>query len=597
MKRPSYLRDALQSAGEGTTTNGGGHLPEDCPVTALGCDAENCYYLNASGHLTTVAKKAHSKLVLYGLFGQRYGYLLQHWPKKGRDAQGEKFSDFKADLAARSLMAACDAEGAWSSTNKVRGPGVWQGEDGELVLHLGDAVEVRGRRDRPGRRGEWVYPLAPARKAPAREAQPGGDEGPAAELEGLLRSWNFSRGDLDARLLLGWVAASTLCGALDWRPGVWVSGRKGSGKSSLTALVRDVLGEDDGCIVEDQPTAASLRTKLNHASLAVIFDENEPSEDNSRLNALTDLARLASSGGRVSRATADHGIVTFTVRFMPLFASIMRPPMKSQDLSRLSFLRLQPHGGKALALPRADALRLMGRRLQRRMLDAWPSFHEVFALYSEALLRALPGDRRFADQHGILLAAAHVARHDAAPDEYEADKWAERLVEETASDRAEEKAEWQRCIEHMMSSLAPQWRGGEMSDIGRLVAIAGARPVIEEAQELRMPSATETDQAGRVLATLGLRVVLMLGADGKPVRDQATGLRVGSLAVANAHATLNGLFRGTHWAARSGTAGGWRNALEDAPGVQVSPQPLRFGGATSRCLLLPLEHALGEADG
>lgn len=594
MKRPTYLRDALKNAGEGETTNGGGHLPEDCPVTALGCDADNCYYLNASGHLTTLPKKAHSKLVIYGLFGQRYPYLLQHWPK-GRDDQGNRV-DFKADLAARSLMAACDAEGAWSSDNKVRGPGVWNGEDGELVLHLGDAVEVRGRRERPGRRGRWVYPLAPARKAPAREQQPGGDEGPAAELEGLLGCWSFGRGDLDVRLLLGWIAAATLCGALEWRPGVWLTGRKGAGKSALTGLIRDVLGEDDGCIVEHQPTPAFLRARLNHAALAVLFDESEPSEDNARLNALTDLARLASSGGRVGRATADHGTVSFTVRFMPLFASIIRPPLKSQDLSRLSFLRMQPHGGRTLALPRPDALRLMGRRLQRRMLDAWPSFHQAMAVYGDALVRALPGDRRFADQHATLMAAAHVALHDALPDAYAADTWAERLVEETASDRAEEKAEWQRCIEHMMSSLAPQWRGGEMSDIGRLVAIAGFRRIIDEpGGEPRGPSAAEAEQAARALATMGLRVVPTINPGGKVERDGA-GQMVGHLAVANAHATLNGLFRATHWAARSGTAGGWRNALEDAPGVQVSPQPLRFGGATSRCLLVPLDRALGEME-
>jgi hypothetical protein len=58
-----------------------------------------------------------------------------------------------------------------------------------------------------------------------------------------------------------------------------------------------VLHEGESCIVTDDPTPAGIKARMQQDSLALFYDEAEPSEDNTRLNAVIELARSAFSGG------------------------------------------------------------------------------------------------------------------------------------------------------------------------------------------------------------------------------------------------------------------------------------------------------------
>jgi energy-coupling factor transporter ATP-binding protein EcfA2 len=616
-RKVTRIGAALREAGPADAhTPGGGHLPEDCPVIPLGIAGNVCHYLNAIGQYVAIEAKAHSKLTIYGLFGERSAQLIgpPQWAK-GWDEDTQRPKDFAPDKVARDLIAACHYEGPWDAADRLRGRGAWRGEDDDLILHLGPSLQVRGTRERPGKRGRHVYTVQPPRPAPAREKQPAGQEGPAAELERLLNCWNWARGELDARLLLGWTCASFLCGALEWRPQAWIHGGRGCGKSTLIRLLAQVQAEGEGCVKTDDATAAGVRTRLQHDSLPVLFDESEPSEDMHRLNNLIELARLAASGGMVLRGTADHGSASFTVRFMGLFVSVLRPAMKAQDLSRVAFLPLRPLTGGSPPTVSEEQLRLLGQRLFRRMVDGWPRFLQVLPVWRRALMDA-GLEARGADQFGTLLAAADVALADDAPDSDTLAEWADRLAAGTRADRSEEMPEWRRCLEHVTTKLAPQWRGGELQSIGRLIAVAAGRAVLrdEETGEAVRPGWVAMADANKALAAVGLRVepfknerghvlrAVLDPATGQPTGEssvQGQGDMLGHLAVANNHTELSGIFRGTHWQGRSGTSGGWKPALEEAPGA-IRHKEMRFGGAASRCVLVPLELVLdgdGEADG
>ena len=606
------LREAGSVRGKGTRRL----LPDDCPVIPLGISGDACHYLNAIGQYVAVPTKAHSKLTIYGLFGNRASFLIgpDQWGK-GYDKETRQWKDFAPDKVARDLIASCHDEGPWTNAaDRLRGRGAWRGEDDDLILHLGTQLLIRGQLERPGKRDRYVYPVSEDRPRPATERQPGGEEGPAAELESLLRCWNWARPEgIDARLLLGWVCAGFLCGALTWRPQVWAHGPRGCGKSTLTWLLAALFGRGEGCVVTEDASAAGVRTHLRHDSLPVLFDESEPAEDMHRLNALIELARLAASGGMVLRGTQDHGSASFTVRFMGLFGSVLRPALKAQDMSRIAFLSMRPHTGQPPLL-RADQLRLLGRRLHRRMVDGWPRFLETFPLWRRALMDA-GMDARGGDQFGTLLAAAEVALHDDPPDSDTLEQWATLCAAETRADRAEQMPEWRRCLEHITTKQAPQWRGGELQSIGRLIAVAAGRAVLVDAEtgDAMRPGRATSDDANRVLASVGLRVVPRLDERGHVLRQvlddagQPTGAMspgrrgemLGWLAVANNHTELAAIFRGTHWAGRSGTDGGWKPALQEAPEA-VRHKEMRFGGAASRCVLVPLALALdgdGEAEG
>ena len=614
------IRSTLRNAREAEQPPGGGHLPDGCPVIPLGFTGGEgggtCHYLNSLGQYASVPAKQHSKLTIYGLFGERHAYLIGpfQWGKSWDDEQ-KKFKDFAPDKVARDLIAACQAEGPFTMDDVIRGRGAWLGEDDDLVLHLGRAVMAGGQSQRPGKRGRHIYTVQPERPAPAREPQSGGEDSPAYEIEALLKCWSYRRPDVDARLLLGWICASYLCGALTWRPAMWIVGPRGSGKSTLLRLVGAILAPGEGCHVTADATAAGLRTRLGHDALPVLFDDHEPSEDNQKLTGLIEqMVRLAASGGTVLRGTADHGSAAFTVRFMALFNSILRPTLRGQDQSRITFLSLVPATDGRPPKIAPEAMRLLGRRLFRRMVDAWPRFREALQRWHQALTdQGL--ENRVADQYGVLLAAADVALHDDMADSDTLADWAERIARGTLTDRREDQPEWQRCLEHIRTSIAPQWRGGELANIGQQIAKAAGRAVVVDTktQELVRPGLGQMEEANRALSTLGLKVVISrnqqghmlrrhLAADGTPRADlpptpAGAGDPIGLLAVANSHAALNGqVFRGSHWQARSGTAGGWKAALEDAPGATIGRE-MRFGGPASRCVLVPLDLVLdGQMD-
>jgi hypothetical protein len=616
----SPIRSRLQEAmpvkprGKGST-----FLPDDCPVTALGKAGDVMFFLDSVGELRQVAAGKMNKLTLRGLFAPKSDWLLKAAEKRGTWAKtvkvkGEKevVVDFRPDAVAGDLIDACAAEGVFNPLGRVRGTGVHRGADDDLVQHHGDVIAVGHTLMLPGRIGDHVYPTAAPRPRPALQPQGGGAGGPAAELLDLLGRWNWDRPDLDIRLMAGWICASFFAGALDWRPHGWITGPAAAGKSSLFKALGMILHEPAGCVRTGDASGAGVRTALGHACLPVLFDDAEGGETPQRINALVELLRSASTGSLILRGTADHGSATFTVRFMALMNSILRPALKSQDLSRLMLLSLRPVPADAppLVLKPSD-LALLGQRLFRRMLDGWDRFQVELPRWHAALKAAGLTDRA-PEQFGILLAAADIAMHDSPAESGEMAELAGLLALGTSADRSEQLFEWQHCLARITSTNVPGRRGGQES-LGTLIATAAWAPiwVNEEGQTAAAPTDVRRD-AERLLAQYGLRVVLEhppagSGDVGLPLRRSRTdphappstdgrGRAVGWLAVANGHQSLNSaVFKGSHYMAASGTSGGWKAALETAPEAQRSKE-MRFGGTISRCVLVPLDLVLDAGE-
>lgn len=538
-------------------------LPEGCPVEPLGVTGTIRHYLDERKQLISMPARDHSRLGVLGLFGRRHELLYEFWPRHNKEGN---VTGWRPEKAAEELMAAAARQGVWDPFERVRGAGAWEGEDASLILHAGDALIVNGRTQPPGRIGRHVYPASAPGPRPAREPQIAGEKGPAHALLEILRTWNWRRGETDAQLLLGWIGAAMLGGALDWRPLAWITGDRFTGKSTLQKLMLRVF--DESILAVSDASAAGIWQKIGYASLPVALDEVEAEEDNRRANNVIKLARQAASGGVVLRGGADHSGAEFKARSCFLFSSILVPPLLGQDRSRMAILELQELA-KDAKLPALEPERLVtiGRALRRRLVDGWPRLADTIEAYRQALIAA-GHSARGADQFGTLLACADVMLHDHPPSSEELAEWGERLKASDLAERDDDAADHQRCLNHLLTWVADVYRSGAQKTLGTWIELATdwTTTTLDEAPSL--------SEARNVLGTYGLKVFEEKGRHW--------------LAVANDHQGLARVYAGTHWAGRSGASGVWVQALRRVKDARAH-SGLRFAGLNVRCTLLPLE--------
>ena len=553
-------------------------LPPGCPVTALGVHGDTCYYLDAAQQLRPMAAKDHSRLGILKLFAPHDKFLYDTWPRMDK---GGEITGWRPERAAECLMAAASERGIWDPSGRERGRGAWPGERGELVLHCGQRVLTVAPNERawgdrierpPGLIGRYVYPAGEAAGIPASEPAP---VPPGQDLLELLETWHWKRASIDPVLLLGWIGAAIIGGALDWRPMVWITGSKGTGKSTLHELLDSVMG---GTLLKlADASEAHIRQTLRHQTLPVLLDESEPEEDNRKLYALVKLARIAASGGTMGRGGSDHQAVEFTMRSAFCFGSILIPPLLGQDRSRIAVLDMGALAPDA-ARPDVSAERwgAVGAQLRRRMLDCWGRWDATLDWYRAELGRA-GHTKRGQDQLGTLLAAADCLLFDGSVNAHTGGEWVSHLRAADLAELDDDDSDERRCVDHLLSQTVDPFRNGSRKSVAQWVRAAAAMDGASPDQQI---------QAQDVLQTYGLRL-RMIVKDG--AREPPT------LAVANYHSQLAALFEGTHWAGRSGSMGVWVQALRRLPGAERAGA-VYFAGHTAKATTVPLDVLVPRRD-
>ena len=541
---------------------GGWQLPPHCPVTPLGTHDGTFSYLDTVGQLRSLKARDHGNKDLLALFAPRTEFLHETWPRYDRHGN---LSGWRPEEAGEVLMCACAAQGVWNAQDKVRGRGVWRDADGGLIVHAGDEILIGGSWQKTGMHGRYVYPAAPPVPRPV-----DGRAGTAAidELVRLLKSWNWTRPKTDPYLLLGWLACAFLGGALDWRPIVWLTGDKGTGKSTLHALIKGVLG--DGLLSTSDASEAGVRQSVGHQTLPVAIDEAEAEEDNRKLQALVKLARQASSGGNVVRGGTDHTAHAFTARACFLLSSILIPPLQGQDRSRLAVLELGPFPANSVE-PKLDSkwMDMVGGVMRRRLLDGWHRFPETLRVY-RAMLKDAGHSGRGADQFGVLLAGMDLLMTSATPSAEDVAAWAKPMGADALLETRDNVSDAERCLAHLLTSAVQLEGATRPQTVAHWIAKAAAE--LDEPPDDLTGKKPETVQ--RALSVLGLRVL-----------QRRDGSRW--LGVAVAHQGLAKLFQTTHWQARSGAAGVWGQSLSRLPAA-LRDQNFRIGGTGQKCVAVPL---------
>lgn len=553
-------------------------LPEGCVVEPLGKQGDTCYYLDAIRQLCALKARDHGRLNIMGMFGQHPEQLYNFWPRKKFIDDENKWvtTGWKPEEAAEILMSRCADIGVWDPFTRLRGAGAWAGEQGELILHCGDTILINGVAHRPGPIGAHVYPAGVALPRPDFALDKDQVQGQLERLQALLGTWRWKRPELDVRLLIGWLAAAVLGGALNWRPLIWITGDLGTGKSKLHEAIKLTLGDMLLSVVET--TAAGIWQKLGYSALPVAIDELEAEADDRRAQNVIKLARQAASGGVILRGGADHQGAEFTARACFLFSSILVPPLMAQDRSRLAILELEPF--PAMSEPpliNRALCRDFGRALVTALARRWTRFPRTLDYYRREL-GALGFDGRGADQFGTLLACGDLATIPGTepPDASSAGAWLDEMKAIAAERAGEHVRDHDRCLQHLLTSPLDTGQRGAV----RRTVMAWLREAFKQPNLIN--NEVDESDADKVLGSFGLRVFAAPVEPEEPAKGMAS-----FLAVATNHQGLDILFQGKHWAGRSGADAVWTQALRRLPGARRHGA-IRFQGVAIRCTLVPM---------
>jgi putative DNA primase/helicase len=505
---------------------------QDLPFRLLGTDDDQFFYMPDQGQqIVRLTASAHSKLNLMRLAP------LQLWEQaypEGWDASANALIQKNKGLPK-------------FDPRRIRGRGCWL-DGGDVVYHAGDKLIVNGGKGQPvtSYRSNVRAIYEGSLEIPVDASNPANNR-TAHQLIQLCGMLSFER-PLHGKLLAGWLALAPVCGALGWRPHLWVTGPSGSGKSWTVANIIQPMVGPSAVHVQGNTSEAGIRGQLGSDALPVVFDEAE-SEDRAsqlRFEAVLQLARQASSetGAGIVKGTATGGSVTYLVRSSFLFASIGVAAVKKADVSRLTVLPLKKNLG-ADASEKFERLREFWAATIGQ--DGFAESIRVRSLRSAKTLRAncetfckvavhFTGDKRSADQIGTLLAGAYsltstnAITEDAARDWMAGQDWSGFRSDESDNDE-------HQCLAYLFAaSIRYEIDGRAVTrSIAEAVALAsgtGARTSEE---------VNETKDA--------------LKRHGIVVRDDRA-------YVANKHPALDKIFADTAWA-----AGKWKLHLERVTGA------------------------------
>ncbi|MGB3625891.1 MAG: hypothetical protein WA989_08680, partial [Henriciella sp.] len=511
-------------------------------------------------------------------------YLVECWPRYGK----EKIT-FSAEDCRRSIQYECAVKGIWDDMERVRGRGAWRADDDgkSLVLHCGDVLVFPETLADPGEHDGRVYPGGPRMMRPLKASEellPAEDPRAAAhQVYRILKTWNWKRGELDARLYLGAMMAGFLGGALDWRPSVWITGESRTGKSTLIKLRRDVM--DTWSLNASNATSASIYQRVKFDAIAVSLDEQENTADSRNLDNMVKLARDAASGDLILRGGSGGTGTAFRARNSFQFASINAAALRQQDMNRMPQLELyQIEDGAEEPHWTILEARRWGQELLRRACNHWHRWDETLKAH-RAELKQLGHDARGADTFGTLLALADLVlseegyltgadgkNHD--PDMVKV--WG-AILPSLLTEYTDAIPNWRACLDHLLASRPRDWKTGAPSSIGGACSNFLFRVLADNGDERLGYGAIkeEMKEKNALLAYAGCRI-----------HRDARGF---CLFIANNHPGLLEIYEKTDWKGIPGAPGPWTRAMGNAPPDLVEKIKLSVDGTQGRGLSIALE--------
>jgi putative DNA primase/helicase len=385
------------------------------PFRVLGHDRENYFYLpRAKGQIVPLKMSSHTKNNLLSLAP------ISWWEDAFPSKRGVSWT-----AAQNELMREADRCGPFSAS-KIRGRGAWRDKK-DLIVHVGDHLVVNGQEADPiDYEGSFIYERGVRLHQGANQVAPASLGKEVIELCKMF-PW---RSEVHGVLSAGWAFLAPICGALYWRPHVWITGEPGSGKSWFRDNVIAPFVRDFGIIAQGSTSAAGARQELGADALPILFDEAESNDKKSaeRIAEVLELMRQSSMSGEsaIIKGSAHGESVSYAPSSMWCLSSVVTAIKHQADQGRISILELckysesvAQHKGRSLREQHRVTADLVARlftrencqALRARAFKRLPTILETVETFREQAADHF-GNQRAGDQIGTLLAGAYCLASD-----------------------------------------------------------------------------------------------------------------------------------------------------------------------------------------
>ena len=541
-------------------------LPQDteqsmepiAPFRCLGIDEGRYYYLpKSTQQVTAISAGTHTNK----------SHLLSIAPLEWYETEFQSKTGVDWTQATNSLMRWSEQKGTFDPA-RIRGRGAWF-DSGRSVLHLGDRLMVDGADvELIEHRTRFIY----EKKPPIEALRPEGHihDAEAAAVVAIANMLNWQK-PVNATLFAGWLTLAPICGALSWRPHIWLTGQRGTGKSwVIDNIVSPMLG-GTALTVQSNSTEAGIRQRLKQDARPVVFDEAEGENQHarSRMQAVLELARQASSDGlaEIAKGTAGGNALSFKVRSMFMMGSINVGLAQASDKSRFTVLSLvkAKAGGEGRAqfesLEKAvneTLTRDYCAALRARTYRLIPVIRKNAKVLSKVAAEHI-GNQRAGDQLGALLAGAWSLHSSIELDLNMARKYVEGHDWGLDQDEAQESDERALSAEILHAQIRfDTVHGPRLRAISELVQ----RLVDPDYEDEIKPIDAEN-----ALARHGIKC------------------QAGCVIVSESHPELRRILKDTPW------GGGWGRVLERIPGAEKMAS-IRFAGLRHRAIRMPIDEIM-----
>lgn len=193
------------------------------------------------------------------------------------------------------------------------------------------------------------------------------------QLQNLVAMWEWENPEV-VPYLTSAVMLALFQHAMHWRPIIYLSGARGTGKTLFSFFISDLFS--GFCELINKTTAHAIKQTFGDNTRIGFLDELEHHSSEKHITDVLNLMKTACRGGYSSFGTTSKHARKCYLNHMFFLASISFPKCMESDLAikeRIIPFKLKKKDHKNIYLPSEKVLKDLGIEIIETMIQSWPS--------------------------------------------------------------------------------------------------------------------------------------------------------------------------------------------------------------------------------